>query len=162
MKIMNSIYNINWTRFVYQFLPTILRKPTLLAFMITCIKPLSTCYLFFFVFKSDADYRVQHNGQICYLQKMLNDKFDASLRRIKVQNIRPKEPLWMYYPEDEKPLFMYEEVDFPVYFYNSEDYYNEFDFEVLIPNVLDELKNQMMANINYYKLFSKNYKITTL
>lgn len=156
------IYNVNWFRLVREFLPPLLRRPFIVVFVNSCIAPIVSTYNSFLGFKKDADYKVMHNSQICYLQKMLNDNFDPFLRRIKVRNIIPMQPLWMYYPEDEKPLFMYEEVDFPVYFYNSEDYYNEFDFEVLIPTVLDELKNQMMANINYYKLFSKNYKITTI
>lgn len=159
---MTSIFNINWWRLVQSLNLKAFNSSSVLALLNTMICPIRTNYEAYLVFKLDADYRVKHNGQICYVQKMLNDKFDASLRRIKVRNIIPKEPLWAYYTEDNKPLFIYNESNHPTYFYNPEDYYNEFDFEVLIPTVLGGQVNQMMASINYYKLFSKNYKITTI
>src|SRR5690554_4187701 len=159
---MNSIYNINWFRLVKMLILPAVNKPTLLAFINSVLAPIRTNYDAFLSFKEDAEYRVQHNGQICFLQKMLNDQFDNSLRRIRVQNVKPKERLWFYLPEDDKPVFFYNEVDHPVYFYNPEDYYNEFDFEVLIPSVLTSKINQMTVQINYYKIYSKNYQILQL
>lgn len=159
---MNSIYNINWFRLVKMLVLPAVNKPTLLAFINAALAPLRTNYDTFLSFKEDAEYRVKHNGQICYLQKMLNDKFDNSLRRIKVQNVKPKERLWFYYEQDDKPVFFYNEEDHPVFFYNPEDYYNEFDFEVLIPTVLADKINQISVQINYYKIYSKNYQIIEL
>src|SRR5690554_3494937 len=124
---MNSIYNINWFRLVKMLILPVVNKPTLSAFINSSLAPIRTNYDAFLSFKEDAEYRVQHNGQICYLQKMLNDKFDHSLRRIRVQNVQPKERLWLYYEQEDKPVFFYNEEDYPVFFYNPEDYYNEFD-----------------------------------
>jgi|SRR5690554_293443 len=156
---MNSIYNINWFRLVKMLILPAVNKPTLLAFINSALAPIRTNYDKFLIFKENAEYRVKHNGQICYLQKMLNDKFDHSLRRIRVQNVKPKERLWFYYEQDDKPVFFYNEEDHPVFFYNPEDYYNESDFEVLIPSVLAAQINQMTVHINYYKLYSKNHQI---
>lgn len=156
------IYNVNWFRLVREYLLPLLRLPFITAFVNSCIAPIVSAHKSFIIFKKDADYRVMHNSQICYLQKMLNYKFDNSLRRIKVQNIPPRIPLWVYYPEDNKPKYIYNEEDEkPLYMYNAGDYFNEFDFEIIIPVVLLALEEQMRANVNYYKLYSKNYKITT-
>lgn len=138
------------------------KKPSLLAFVNSVLSPLRTNYAAFLNFKADAEYRVKHNGQVCYLQKMLNDKFDRTLRRIRVKNVKPRQPLWVYVPEDEKPIYVHTSTDYPVYVYESKDYYLEYDFEVFIPFSLSGLKNRMIAQINYYKLFSKNYKIVEI
>lgn len=157
------IYNVNWFRLVREYLLPPLRLRFIMAFINSCTAPINSAHKSFMIFRKDANYRVMHNSQICYLQKMLNDKFDNSLRRIKVQNVPPRIPLWVYYPEDDKPKYIYNEEDEKTLFlYNTGDYYNEFDFEVTIPLVLLEFENQMKAQINYYKLYSKNYKITTL
>lgn len=155
---MHSIYNINWFRLVKMLVLPAVNKPTLLAFINSALAPLRTNYDKFLDFKADAEYRVQHNGQICYLQKMLNDKFDNSLRRIRVRNVPAKARLWFYYPEDSKEVFFYEDEP-AVHFYTPESYYNQFDFEVLIPASLSGQTNQMTTQINYYKLYSKNYQI---
>lgn len=159
---MHSIYNINWYRLVKMLVLPAVNKPTLLAFINSALAPIRTNYDAFLSFKQDAEYRVQHNGQVCYLQKMLNDKFDNSLRRIRVQNVKPKERLYFYYEEDNSPVFFYNEVDYPVFFYNTQDYYNAFDFEVLVPEALASQINLMEIEINYYKIYSKNYQILQL
>ena len=160
---MTNIFKVNWNRLVKFLVPRPLQKPLLMALLYCFISPLKTNHKSFMGFKIDAEYRVKHNGQICYLQKMLNDKFDKYLRRIRVVNQAPKVALWAYYIEDEKPLFGYElEDDKPLFGYNANDYYNAFDFSVIIPESLLAFTNQMQAQINYYKLFSKNYQIKSI
>jgi len=159
---MNNIYNVNWFRLVNMLVLPAVKKPLVLAFINSAIAPIRSNYDSFLGFKADAEYRLKHNGQVCYLQKVLNDKFDHALRRIVVQNILPKQPLWVYYPEDNKPVFVYNEVNRPLFVYNPEDYYNEFDFEVLIPTALNPLVNQISIQVNYYKIYSKNFQIKEL
>lgn len=159
---MSNIYNINWYRLIKMLVLPAVNRPTVLAFLNAFMAPVRSNYAGFLQFKSESDYRVQHTGQVCYLQKLLNDKFDPALRRIKVENAVPKVPLWVYYPEDDKPVFVYNETDHPVFVYNPEDYYTEYDFKVKVPAGLASMANQMMAQINYYKIFSKNYQIVEL
>lgn len=159
---MNNIYNVNWFRLVNMLVLPAVKKPLVLAFINSAIAPIRSNYDSFLGFKNDAEYRLKHNGQVCYLQKVLNDKFDNALRRIVVRNIQPKQPLWVYYPEDNKPVFVYNEVNRPLFVYNPEDYYNEFDFEVLIPTALNPLVNQISIQVNYYKIYSKNFQIKEL
>ena len=156
---MNKIYNINWLQLVNDLVLPSVKKTTLPAYINSLLAPLRGNYGLFLRFKEDAEYRIRHNGQVCWLQKMLNDKFDNTLRRIRVENIVPRTPLWVYVPADNKPLYVHNSADYPVYVYRTDDYYRPFDFQVLIPYSLGSLKSRMMAQINYYKLFSKNYKI---
>lgn len=157
---MNSIFNVNWNRFVLFFLPKSLQNNLLVTLVNSFILPLKTNYKAFLNFKREAEYKVKHNGQTVYLQKMLNDQFDPYLRRIKVENITPKQPFWVFYQEESKAFFVYNiEDSISLFIYNAQDYYNEFDFKVIIPTVLLVSQSQMQAQINYYKLFSKNYEI---
>lgn len=159
---MNNVYYLNWNRLVTFFIPKVLRKPLLLALIHSAVLPLKVNYSAFLSFKKNAEYKVKHNGQVVYLEKMLNDKFDKNLRRIQVENRKPNIPFWLYYVEDGKPLFIYHiENTKPVYFFRNGYHYNEFDFTVSIPNDLIDFEFQIQAQINYYKLFSKNYKIVT-
>lgn len=158
---MNNIFQINWFRLVKMLVFPAVQKPVLLAFINALLAPIRTKYNNFIQFKTDTDYRVQHNGQVCYLQKMLNDKFDNSLRRIRVQNVPAKPRLSFYQPEDDKSVFFYEDEPL-VHFYTPNSYYNEFDFEVLIPTSLSHYNDQIATEINYYKIYSKNYQIIEL
>lgn len=157
---MNNVFNVNWNRFVLFILPKALQKQLVISLINSCVLPLKTNHSMFLNFKKEANYKVKHTGQIVYLQKMLNDKYDTYLRRIKLENITPKQTLLGYYVEDSKPVFAYTmENAIPVFVYNTIDYYNEFDFKVIIPTTLSAFKSQMKTQINYYKLFSKKYEI---
>ena len=159
---MNNVFYLNWNRLTTFFIPKVLRKTLILTFINSAVLPLKANHIAFLSFKKNTEYILKHNGQVVYLQKMLNDKFDKNERRIKVDNVKPIIPLRLYYVEDAKPLFSYHiEEGKPKHFFRSGYYYNEFDFIVSIPNDLIESVLQMQVQINYYKLFSKNYKIVT-
>jgi len=112
---------------------------------------------------------VNHNSQICFLQAVLNDSFDNIQRRIIIRNATLREPLWFYEPEENKPVLFYEPSDNkPVYFREESEFIGDgADFLVLVPidlkpNTLQEetaFLIKMKAQIDYYKLFVKNYKI---
>jgi len=147
-----KIYNVNWFKLVRDLILPTVKKSVLLAFIDCSLAPIRTKHDEFLRFKTDSEYRINHNGQVCYLQKMLNDKFDNTLRRIRVNNLKPRLPLWIYTIDDDKPIYIHTSTDYPVYIYNDIDYYLEYDFEVFIPYSLNSFKNQMNAQINYYKL----------
>jgi len=123
----------------------------------------------FLEFRRQALYKVNHNSQICYLQAVLNDSFDNVQRRIIIRNAILREPLWFYEPEENKPVLFYEESDNkPVYFREESEFIGDgADFLVLVPmdlkptNAQEEnaLLIKMKAQIDYYKLFVKNYII---
>ena len=166
---MDNVYNINWRTFIILNLPVFLRKIRSIKLLEVFFKPVVLLHLEFLEFRRQALYKVNHNSQICYLQAVLNDSFDNTQRRIIIRNAILREPLWFYEPEENKPVLFYEENDNkPVYFREESEFIGDgADFLVLVPIDLKPTNTQeenallikMKAQIDYYKLFVKNYII---
>lgn len=166
---MDNVYNINWRTFIILNLPVFLRKIKSIKLLEVFFKPVVLLHLEFLEFRRQALYKVNHNSQICYLQAVLNDIFDNTDRRIIIRNAKIKEPLWFYEPEENKPVVFYESEDNkPVYFREEWELLGDgADFTVLVPIDLKPLTSleevafliKMKAQLDYYKLFVKNYII---
>lgn len=164
-----KVYEINWSKFISDLLPIDLRKPLLKGFLNAVLKPIKTAHADFLAYRLNALYRVQHNSQIVSMEAVLNDEFDNSFRRIRIQNVKFRDALFFYEPEENKEVFFYDPVDMmPKYFYNEDDFQgNGVDFVVCVPPILRPLNAQeefafltkMRGLIDYYKLYAKNYDI---
>jgi hypothetical protein len=163
------IYNIDWDDFIIDNLPIEQRQPNAIKWLNVVFKPIVRLHLEFLDFREKSLYKVNHNSQICYLQAVLNDSFDNTQRRIRIKNAKIREPIWFYEPEEQKPVLFYEEKDNkPVYFREESDFMADgTDFTVVVPIDLKSVNThelnafviKMSAQIDYYKLFVKNYNI---
>lgn len=166
---MDNVYNINWRKFIIENLEVDLRRVKTVKWLEVLFKPIIWLHIEFLAFRTQALYKVNHNSQICYLQAVLNDSFDNIQRRIIIRNATLREPLWFYEPEENKPVVFYEPEDNkPVYFREESEFIGDgADFLVLVPIDLKPANTQeenallikMKAQIDYYKLFVKNYII---
>lgn len=166
---MENVYSNDWNHFVISNLPFEERKPKTIKWLNVVLKPIVRLHIEFLAFRNQALYKVNHNSQICYLQAVLNDSFDNIARRIVIKNAVLKEPLWFYEPEENKPVKFHEESDNkPVYFREEWELLGDgADFTVLVPIDLKPNTTQdenaflikMKAQLDYYKLFVKNYII---
>lgn len=166
---MENVYNNDWNHFLISNLPFEERKPKTIKWLNVILKPIVRLHLEFLAFRNQALYKVNHNSQICYLQAVLNDSFDNIQRRIIIRNAVLREPLWFYEPEENKPVKFYEDSDNkPVYFREEWELLGDgADFTVLVPielkpNTIQEENAfliKMRAQLDYYKLFVKNYII---
>jgi len=154
----NNYKLINWKEYFKNKLPSFLQKNILISWLSVLISPIIWLHNEFIKYKNQALYRASHNSQIASLQAVLNDNFDKSKRRIKILNVTYKEPIYFYEPQENKPN----------YFYETEDLHAKgVDFLVIIPKGIfpenqsekNSLIMQMKAQIDYYKLYSKNYNI---
>ena len=102
-------------------------------------------------------YNLAHNGQVCYLRKVLNDRFDIAQRRIKIIDGNQYKREYIYTDGEKKPRFLG-----TIYLHDDADYSDTgVDFVVLIPAGLNYNDYEMIALIDFYKLASKRYKIQT-
>lgn len=62
---------IDWDKVLLWLLPPILRKTTHISWLKTLLTPLSNLY-------EDTLYKMQHTGQVIYLEKVLNEIFNPS------------------------------------------------------------------------------------
>ena len=164
-----KVYQINWNKFINDLLLIELRKPTLKAFLNAVLKPIKNAHTEFLAYRLNALYRVQHNSQIVYMEAVLNDEFDSTFRRIRIQNVKMRNALFFYEPLENKEVFFYNPEDqMPKYFYNEDDFDGTgVDFIVCVPpilrpnNIQDEnsMVTKIQGLVDYYKLYAKNYTI---
>lgn len=78
-------YDVDMKRLAVLLLPTALRQPRLTALAQVLMAPLSRLHREFTDYREAKDYRLTHNGQVCHLRAVLNDRFDPALRRITIE-----------------------------------------------------------------------------
>lgn len=156
-------YKIDYKRLVQLLLPTFLRKKVLVTWLEVLTTPLTRLHTSFMNFRIDALYKLNHNGQVCYLQAVLNDAFDFTDRRIYISDatiIEWTRFLWL--ESEDKPILL---ETSEVFILNSERFIgaDSIDFVVNVPRIaklsMDEY-NRMHALLRYYKLASKRYTIS--
>jgi hypothetical protein len=89
------------------------------------------------------------------LRKALNDEFDDEQRRIRIEDGRQKQRLYIYPRSTNKPLYIGK-----VFLYQRGSYIDGgVDFIVVLPNGLEYDKYKLEALVNFYKLAGKRWEI---
>lgn len=151
-------YIVDYAKFRDLLLPTFKRKPKIRAYLLAWLMPISNLYTAFMKFRKDTLYKINHNGQVVYLQKVLNDRFDNTLRRIYITDGIINEPTFIYKHVEDRPVYLGTR-----YIYSREELqFRDVDFIVVLPYDMvlsDEELIRMKSLLNYYKLASKTYRI---
>lgn len=137
--------------------PTFLRKSVLRAIISSLLSQVRTIYSEWKYKREEEQlFRLNHNGQVCYLRKALNDKCDIQLRRIKVLKGNKKVRNYIYTQPENKPYYLGEK-----YIHPSSNYADTgVDFIVEVPkSVYDEDFHQIKAWIEFFKEGVKTYEI---
>lgn len=160
----SNIYIIHFRELVNSLTPPFLRKVKFVDFLNALLRPLEEVNFNLKAFRREAIYKVTHNGQVVYLQAVLNDKYDRNPRRIYIDDFPVFDPLYIYPEADELPVYL----GTPYLYPEGQGFQGaEFDFLVYIPldlkpfdlYQLELLLTQIRGLINYYKLASKRYDI---
>lgn len=148
---------INFHRLGAHQLPVHLRQPRMLALIRALTAPLYTVQRFFLTYRDETIYKIEHNGQVCYLQGALNDTFDDSLRRIRIVDPVRNEFLILSQRQEMK------EVDLGQEFISRRDSVmaDQLDFIVKVPRSLNTPGDtaRLHSIVNFYKLAGKYYRI---
>jgi len=164
---MSNIFNIDYRKVISGHLATFLRTRIRAQWLYVLISPVIGVYNVFRVWRKEKLYQMNHNSQVIYLEKVINDKFDPGIRGITVRNTELLEPVWHYDPVEQRPVYYYDEQqEASVIFHDPEvfDQYNA-DFEVIIPQRLqpadaaerEKFETAVRVLVDYYKLYSKKY-----
>ena len=149
------IFELNLRRLVILLLPTFLRKARLVAWLQILIAPLEQLQYSFNQKRNSDLVTLTHNGQRCYLRKILNDTFDQGLRRIRIEDMTHFNAVYIYTEAENQPVYLEEK-----YLYTSgEMQVNGVNFSVYIPNELQAREVEIKALIEAYKIASKRYII---
>lgn len=165
--------NYSWdiTKFVTYLLPSFLRKAKQIAWIKACLAPMNTLNADLVQFVTDTRYRLNFTGQVISLQRLLNDKFDNTLRRIYIGDGNNIEKFVARTgsnnpPAPEQKVFAtgassYAGEDFAIFATSETGSSELYDFTINIPSALTYNANTLNALVNIYKRAGRKYKILT-
>lgn len=160
-------YTIDYVKYATQRIPVKLRFADVKAFVIVLIGPIVSIYNALILFRDAILYKLTITPQVVYLEKMLNDRYDGTLRRIYIVDGKVYDPLYLYMKSELKPLIIYTtgeiSISKPKQFLYTKGEGNivTFDFVVMVPAGLPYNLNEMVSLIKTYKLAGKLFTIQT-
>lgn len=160
---MDRIYNISFKKLSIEWIILALRVNWIVAFISVLIVPIESLYNDFIRARKQNLIRMNTSCQKFSLQKRLNDYFDPLERRIEIVKAVLFDATYIYTEAEDDQLrtktqWLY--VDsLPIYLYTEAELNSDYDFIVKIPNTGGINQLQLRAEIEYYMLQSKNYRI---
>jgi hypothetical protein len=158
-------YIINYTKLVTQRVPEELRFDDVIALLMVLVYPVVYIYNQLIAFRDFVKYKLSITPQVVYLEKMLNDRYDDTLRRIYILDGSSYDPIFIYTEAELQPQFLYTESETAKpktdLFTDGEVGQFTFDFVVYVPADIEFIEIEMKTRIDEYKLASKFFKIQT-
>lgn len=172
------MFNINWPLLILRLLPVERRRQMRMEWLRSLLAPFMALYNSFLVYREGTHYKLQFTGQIIYLERLLNDQFNAGNPAYDTNGIPigiyitdPTDNLIPVYVwnkiEVRPPLYLYnasESAD-PVYLRNQVEFEGNYEYIVNVPialgNVITDtlLAAKMRGWLNIYNIAGKRYKI---
>lgn len=146
-----AIYSIKWKTLVNLLLPICLRRPVMQNMLYVFVSPIRMVHRNFVGFRSLSEIDMSYNSQVCYLRKMLNDRFDHSLRRITIEDGELCNPLWVYRRAESRSKFLGMRM-----LHRRSLIGNGGTFIVCVPIALQPYTEAILAATDRYRLATKN------
>jgi hypothetical protein len=152
-----SKYKIDWLRFVTEYLPYVLRT-NIVAFAYVLLKPIRQIWGGVTTHITETDKILSYNSQYPNFQRLLNDLYDETLRRIKVYDGHAADKFLIAYPNSElKPIHIGFVVVKPM-----SEYKSYVGFIIKLPATFEtdnDMVKKIRRTVDNYKLVGTNYKI---
>lgn len=100
--------NINWLKIIKENIPFDLQNLWIIDFIQILISPFKKIHQEFLMMYQVYVYKIRFNGQVQYLEKILNDKFDPVSAGIYIIDGNPAIPNYIYIQsESNPPIYLY-------------------------------------------------------
>lgn len=162
MKAPESIYKVDFRRLSVWNIFTSIRLRRVVALLAAGVSMIEFVYEQFRQFKQYSEYRLRITPQVCYLEKLLRDRYDKEQRRIYIKRAQYFEEVYLYQEAENRPLFLPkygEEMDDLVLYTDSETVSVGVDFIVMVPVDVVFNENEMNALLDSHKLPGMEHKI---
>lgn len=159
-----KIFDLDLKKLGLLLTPPFVRSVEFIGFLFAFIAPLIDTYILFLAARKQNLIRMKFNYQVCSLEYRLNDAFDSIERRIKIESAEQFDDVFLYTKAEDDQYFnktKWLSTDNPIYIRTHAELYTMFDFIVKIPDT-DINIFQLKAEIDFYKLPSKQYKIEVI
>lgn len=154
-------FDIDFFKLVAWLTPKPLRKEKFGVMMKACVYPLIYVHNLLIKYRDAKLYQLSITPQVCYLERMLNDRFDYTQRRIYIIDADWHLPMFLFQEDELKPVFLFRESENrPKALYTEGESGAALnDFVVMVPISLSFSEAEMRSLINSYKLFGTLYTI---
>jgi len=140
-----------------------LRKAFTMEFLKMVMSPLVVSYAQFYQYVNEKEYELIFNGQVIYMEHLLNDQFDNINRGIYITDAPQQQNQVTFFNENENNeetvIYNESEGEQPIVVYNYDEVISWPDFIVNVPASVVFDENRLKGYLNKYKLGGKNYKI---
>lgn len=136
-----------------------LRKRKIFATISIFLLPLILIYTLFKSFRKQAIDKLNINGQVIYIEKVLNDRFFLKNREIYITDIAGKESYLYHHKEEQIPPYLHkrgEGAEIKYIQQRGEGNYSG-NYMVNIPSFLSAYKSEIKNLIDYYKPAGRTY-----
>lgn len=156
-----KIYDIDYSKMVKWLTPPKMQGVDFLKFAGYLVVPVVWIYQSFKLFRSAKLYQLMITPQKCYLERLLNDRYDFTLRRIYIDDGIDKLPFYIFKDAELKPKYIYLNSEAtPKYIYTSgESGSMADDFIIFVPLGLVFEEPEMISLVKAYKLAGTKFKI---
>lgn len=163
MPINDNTYSVNWNKLLSWLTPTTLFKAKMFALLKSLVAPVSTLHGDFIGFRKQKNYELGITGQVCKLEKLLNDKYDKSLRRIYITDGIKSKRKYIFNDSEFVPQPIYTEAEAKPYFIyqDGEITTTTYHFIVNIPVVVRYNADELISILSVFKMPSKKFNIQT-
>lgn len=156
-------YDIDFSKLLTWLLPLRMRLEKWKLFLEALGTQIVLTHNSFLRYRDYKLYQLGITSQVCYLEKLLRDRFDFIQRRIVIKDAVYYDPIYIFKRAEEKPIWLTKRSeDDPVYLFSrGETGQQNYDFIIEVPLdvVFDEA--EMRAMVNSY-ICGKRYKIETV
>lgn len=152
---MSDFFDIDMNKLVEERIPLRLRTPRVLAGVRSASSELNKEYQAFRTNRLNNLYILGITPQVCYLEKMLNDAYDLTQRRIYITDGLDKPITYIFLDVELKPVFLGSKYIYT----NGETSIMNDDFIVYVPMDISFEEEEMKGKIKGYKLAGTRFKI---
>lgn len=101
-----DFFSVDFSILRRQLLPVRLRADKFQAWLRVLTHPVQWLYEVFMASRHANKYYLAHNGQICHMEAVLNDRFDNVLQRIAIRNGPFFDPIYLFLDYEDWPVYL--------------------------------------------------------
>ena len=156
-------YNVDIYKLGAYLIPPFLRKKRLYAFLCVFLSPFHWLCKMFKDYRKTSLQKLNVNGQVAYIEKMLNDEFEFENREIYITDSDALKPnVADMYRDPSVTMTIYpESSEEKLYLESGDESIKSEDYIVNVPSFLADKLEVIKTIVEYNKPAGRTYKINT-
>lgn len=152
-------YKVDIYKFGQHLMPPVLRKKRLFSLLSVLLLPFAYMAESFLLFRYQSRNKLKTNGQVIYIEKVLNDHFLLTGKEIYLSDIEDRAVYLYRRSEGQIPLYLYKDMEGDAFLRYGDEGSYEGNFIVHIPSFLKDYETEIRNLTNFYKPAGRNFKI---